>query len=92
MSKKLYVTVSLRCVENHDLLEKLRKLGCGVVESRGANSVVCCPTHRTKQIAVDILEGYGGSVESVDWEPLKLLKTPVDVLKLAGSSAFRRVL
>ena len=92
MSKKLYVSVNLHCVGNHDLLEKLRKLGCGIVESRDIESVVCCPTRRTKQIAMGILEGYGGSVESVDWEPSKLLKTPVDVLKMSGSSAFRRVL
>lgn len=90
--KSLYLSVDLHCVDHHELLEKLRKLGCGVADSQRTSSIVFCPTERTGEIATDILESYGGNVSQVEWERPKLLKTPVDIMKLAGSHAFRRVL
>lgn len=89
--KSVYLSVDLHCVDNHELLEKLRKLGCGVADSQRTLSIVFCPTERTGEIAADILESYGGNVSQIEWERPKLLKTAVDIMKLAGSHAFRRV-
>ncbi len=98
MTKNSYISVNLYCTDNHLLLEQIRKLGGGVVDSRyprnGASggSIIYCPSSRAREIISDLLEAQGGDVDFVEWDAPKLLSTNVDVMKLGGSSAFRRVL
>lgn len=98
MTKNSYISVNLYCTDNHLLLEQIRKLGGGVVDSRypqngsTGGSIIFCPSVRAREIISELLEAYGGEVDFVEWEAPKLLKTQTDIFKFGGSSAFRRVL